>query len=133
MFNDNASASSIARKAEFNSTEAGISNFSDSSELVDAVSSGRVALDDIAEEQLPSELQSLEKHDQKTVLMERANKRKALKQEIAELSRQRSEYVAAELKKTGADKDSLDNKIYQAVKKQASKKGLVYSSDTPKY
>ena len=133
FFNANASASSIARKAEFNSSEAGVYNFSDSSELVEAVSSGRVDLGAIAKEQLPEELQSLAKKDQKVLLKERAQKRKVLQEKIAMLGQQRSDYVAAELKKTGADKDSIDNKIYQSVKKQAGKKGLVYSSDAPKY
>lgn len=133
LFNESASASSIARKAEFNSTKSGSHNFADESELVDAVSSGRVELSSIAEAELPEELQSLDKDQQKLILEEKAQKRKDLQEEIVTLGKQRSDYVLAELKKTGADKDSIDNKIYQAVKAQAADKGLVYSSDAPKY
>ena len=133
IFNRSASASSIARKAEFNTSESGKSNFADEQELVEAVSSGRVELDSIAKEELPEELQSLDQAAQRQVLKQKAQKRQALQEEIALLGRQRSDYVAAELKKTGLDKDSIDNKIYQTVREQGAEKGLVYSSEAAKY
>ena len=133
LFNYSAPASSIARKAEFNSTKSGALNFADESELVAAVSEGRVNLDAIADHELPEQLQSLGKAEQQAMIEERAQRRDALQQEIAVLSKQRSAYVADELSKTEADESSIDNKIYQAVRKQAGKKGLVYLSDTPKY
>ena len=133
LFNSAAPASAVARKAEFNLSDGGARNFADDSELVEAVSSGRVALGSIKADELPPELQELEPEKQLEVVQQRADKRRELKSKITALSVQRSNYVKDELSKTGADKDSLDNKIYQAVREQAGKKGLVYEAEAPKY
>ena len=133
IFNSSASDISIARKAEFNSTASGMLNFADDSELVDAFSSGRVELDDISVEELPVELQSLDESERQTVLTQKASKRKELQDQIASLSRQRSEYLAKEIEQSSEVDESIDYKIYQSVKAQAAEKGLVYSSEAPKY
>jgi len=133
LFNRVASSSSIARKAEFNTSKSGKHNFIGENELVEAVSSGDVSLESIAVEELPENLQSLGREEQISIIKEKAEKRESLKLQIAELSKQRGSYLKDELEKTNDDEDSLDMKIYQAVKSQAREKGLVYSEAAPKY
>ena len=133
LFNRSASSSSIARKAEFNTSKSGKHNFVGKNELVDAISSGDVSLESITQDELPEELQSLGRDEQDKVIKEKALKREELKSKIAELSKKRGDYVKAELEKNDEAEESLDMKIYRAVKSQASEKGLIYSDDAPKY
>ena len=101
--------------------------------MVDAISSGDVSLESITQDELPEELQSLGRDEQDKVIKEKALKREELKSKIAELSKKRGDYVKAELEKNDEAEESLDMKIYRAVKSQASEKGLIYSDDAPKY
>lgn len=133
MFNRSASSSAIARKAEFNVSKSGVDNFVGNNELVANITDGRIKLDDIKENEMPAELQKLDTDQQMVVIKEKSEKRQALRSQIAKLASQRSDYLREEIASTGADKDSIDNKIYQAVKSQASKKGYVYEDETPKY
>lgn len=132
-FNNRASSSSIARKAEFNVSKSGLHNFEGENELVGDVIGGRVDLASIQEDELPEELQKLERTEQTRVIQQKAKKREQLKQEIAALSQKRSSHIKAQLAKSGDDKNSIDNKIYQTVRVQAGAKGMIYSSDAPKY
>jgi len=78
-------------------------------------------------------LQALKPEERSKVVEQKSATRKRLQQEIAKLSQQRHAYIKTELDKSDADENSIDNRIYQTVKSQASSKGLVYSSDAPKY
>ncbi len=132
-FNRSAPAASVARKAEFNVSKSGARNLEGDNELVADVSSGKVALSSVAEAELPEQLQALDLAERQIVLEQKAQKRSELKQKIEELSAKRGDYLKKELAKTGAAESSLDNKIYQTVRSQASEKGLVYSEAAPKY
>lgn len=133
LFNRSASSASIARKAEFNTSKSGARNFVGENELVDAITSGDVSLESIDKDELPEELQTLGRAEQSKMIKEKAQKRQELTLQIAELSKKRGSFVKQELEKTDADKSSLDRQIYEAVKSQASEKGLVYQDDAPKY
>ena len=61
---------------------------------------------------------------------ETAYRRKELRQQIRDLSGQRSVFVKKKAEETGGAEDSLDEKIYSAVREQAGKKGLHYEADT---
>ncbi len=132
-FNREASSSAIARKAEFNVSSSGHRNFVGENELVDAISTGSVKLDSIQRNELPDELQDLNHAEQAKVIKDKAQKRAELKQQISALSKKRSDYVLGAIAQSGADKDSLDNQIYQSVKSQAKEIGLEYSDEAPKY
>ena len=132
-FNREAAPASVARKAEFNVSKSGARNFAGDNELVADIAEGRVKLDALQEEELPQELQSLDRSEQEKLIGEKTRARQKLKEQIAELSSKRSDYVKKELAVSGAEAESLDNKIYQTVRKQAADKGLVYSEDGAKY
>ena len=127
------SPEALARRSAYNATESGEKNLLGESELVDAVTSGRVALDDIADEDLPSSLQAMEPEAQMRVITEQAERRDQLKQEIRELSESRDRFIKEKVAAEGGAGDSLDEKIYRAVKDQAASVGLSYESDSAKY
>ena len=116
-----------AKRAEFNTKAAGADNLFADSELVEDVVSGRVELDSLAAESLPEPMQGLDKEEQKKLVQTTAEKRKQIQEEIARLGKQRQDYIAEQLKEEEVA-ESLDGKIYGAIRSQASSKGLKYES-----
>jgi uncharacterized protein YegL len=121
-----ATTGSRVKRAMFNASAAGEKNLLGDSELVDAVANGRVDLATIAPAQLPAPLRQMSKDEQSKIVKEKAETRARLNAEIQDLGKQRSEFIAADLKTRTGSADSLDDKIYGAVKAQAEKKGLKY-------
>jgi len=127
------SPESLARRATFNSSKSGGANFLGKGELIDDVSSGRVDLSSIDKDMLPAPMKSMSVAEQKAAITEKADRRNKLKNEIKELAEERSSYLKKKVKESGGEKDSLDEKIYSAVREQAGKLGMVYSGDAPDY
>ncbi|MEM7563581.1 MAG: vWA domain-containing protein [Pseudomonadota bacterium] len=127
------STEALARRSSYNATQAGKKNLLGESELVEAISSGQVELDDIEEENLPASIQAMAPEQQMEVIRQKAERREALQQEIRELSETRSDYIKQKVDASGGAEDSLDEKIYRAVKDQAASIGLTYDSDSAKY
>ena len=128
-----ASTASRARRAEYNLSASGETNFLGENELVDAVNSGRVALDNIENDTLPGSLQAMAPADRKRLIEQKAEQRKILRQEIGKLSRKRSEYLEQKVKELGNDEASLDHKIQSVVKAQATTEGLRYDDGAMHY
>lgn len=116
-----------AKRAEFNASAAGAANFLADSELVDAVSSGKVKLDELKKNQLPAPLQSMDLKEQAAELDRQATRRKEIKDEIAKLGAQRQDYIKSKISEEKVE-TSLDGKLYDAVKTQAKAKGLNYAN-----
>jgi Mg-chelatase subunit ChlD len=127
-----ASFASRARRAAFNASAAGEDNFVGENELIDALSSGRVDLDEIDTEHLPEPMQAMAPAEQRAMVEETAARRTDLQQRIGELSKKRDGYLKDEVTEAGNAEASLDHKIYGAVKAQAEAKGL-HLEDAPKY
>ena len=128
-----ASEKSLARRASFNATASGKNNFLGEGELVEAISSGRVELDDIAKEELPITMQAMNKEQQVTLLKEKAQRRKQLEKQITQLAKQRDDYLKKEVAKLDPKKDSLDAKIFSSIRSQSKDKGLDYDDESVKY
>ena len=101
-------------------------------ELVDAIASGRVDLDSIEQEALPSALQSMAPQVQMKLIAQAAEERNDLAEKIKALAKKRGDYIALKVKADGGADDSLDHQLYEAVREQASEAGLEYK-DGPKY
>ena len=127
------SEAALARRSTFNATASGESNFLGENELVDAISSGRIELDDIDRDNLPASLQAMAPEDQMEVIRNQARQRDEIKRDIQKLSESRNAYIVEQIGKRGDAKESLDEKIYSAVKKQAKSKGLIYESEDARY
>jgi hypothetical protein len=127
------SEAALARRATFNATTSGKSNFLGESELVDAISSGRIELDDIDKDDMPASLQAYAPMEQMAIITNQARQREEIKRDIQQLSESRNAYIVEQVGKRGDAKDSLDEKIYSAVKKQAKSKGLIYENEEARY
>jgi Mg-chelatase subunit ChlD len=128
-----ASVESRARRAAFNASKSGAANFLGEGELVDDVASGRVALSRIGRDKLPEPLQAMAPAEQQALITETAQQRDELKRQISELADQRADYLKKKVEERGGARDSLDDKIYRAVRAQAGKAGLSYEADAPAY
>ncbi|UCE77162.1 MAG: VWA domain-containing protein [Gammaproteobacteria bacterium] len=127
------SVASRARRATFNASESGAANLLGKGELVEDVASGRVDLSSIEREALPASLQAMSPQEQQALIEENARQRDALKDEIRQLSGQRAAYLKQKVEEAGGAQDSLDEKIFNAVRAQAGKKGLRYEAEAPSY
>ncbi len=127
------SVESRARRATFNASSSGAANFLGEKELVDEVSSGRVDLSSIDRDKLPAAIQVMAPAEQAKVISETAERRNELKRQIGELTKERADYLDKKVQEAGGAKDSLDDKIYRAVREQAGKLGMSYEADGPAY
>ena len=130
--NKQASIASRARRGAFNASAGGKKNLLGENELVDAVASGRVDLDTIDKEALPASLKPLAPEEQRALIAQVAGERRELERQVQELAQKRDRYIAGKIEADGGADDSLDHKLYDAVREQASKAGLEYS-DGPSY
>jgi hypothetical protein len=127
------SSEALARRDTFNATASGKANLLGDRELVDAISSGRVELDQIEQENLPASLQAMAPAEQMEMIGEQAKRRAELQQQIRQISESRSSFIKQKVEADGGADDSLDEKIYRAVKDQAASVGLTYDSDSASY
>ena len=130
---ESASFESRARRATFNASPSGEANLIGDSELVDDVASGRVDIDKLDRDALPAPMQAMAPEEQKRVIKETAENRQKLQREIRILAQERSDYLKKKVEEGGGAKDSLDAKIYGAVRSQAAAKGFNYEAAAPAY
>ena len=130
--NEGASVASRARRGVFNSSVGGRTNLLGENELVAAFESGTIDLDDLEEDELPETLKPMPRAEQEAFVAALAVERQDLQRKIQDLSKDRSEYLVQKVEEAGGMKSSLDQKLYDAVKEQASAAGLEYE-DGPAY
>ena len=129
---EGASLASRARRGAFNSSAGGRTNLLGDNELVAAVASGSVDLNELEEDALPAALKPMARAEQDAFVAELAEERADLQLKIRELSQDRAGYLAKKVDEAGGLKDSLDQKLYNAVKEQAAEAGFKYE-DGPAY
>lgn len=123
-----AAPSAVAKRTIFNAGTAGVKNFVGSQELVDDVSSGRVALEDIKEKELPEELKGMSLQERKNFVDDREAKRLALQKKIEDLAARRQAYIEEKVKQeAGEGAASPDAQIYRCIQAQAAEKEITYS------
>jgi Mg-chelatase subunit ChlD len=120
------SVASRARRAEFNTSVGGRANLLGENELVAAVVDGTVTLDELDEDALPEPLKAMSPDAQEAFVAELSDKREDLQRQIRTLSEERGDFLAKKVDEAGGMKGSLDQKLYDAVKEQASEAGLEY-------
>ena len=67
------------------------------------------------------------------IISNQARRRDKIKNDIKKLSESRSKYIKQEITALGGADESLDEKIFGAVKEQAKLKGLIYESEEASY
>ncbi len=123
---------SRARRAAFNLSAGGKANLLGENELVDAVASGTVKLDELDDADLPAALKPMAPAEQKAYVAGLVGERAELQRQISELAADRDDFLKKKVEEAGGYKDSLDQKIYEAVAEQAEEAGLEYN-DGPEY
>ncbi len=92
----------------------------DSWDLVDANKSGTVALEELDEEELPAEMQKMNTEERKDFVSKKSADRKRIQQQITDLSKKRSSYIADNQKKNA--ENSLNDAMLKSIQKQAKSK-----------
>jgi len=127
------SKASQARRATFNASASGKSNFLGEKELVEEIASGALELDSIKKAELPVAMQAMKPAAQQAYVKEKAAERQKLHSQIKKLSEKRDGYLKQKVEAAGLDEDSLDAKIFDAIREQSADKGLVYDKKDMKY
>ena len=117
-----APASAAAERASFKA----VRGFSAEDDFVAALAEGGADLNTADLKALPQSLQTLTPAQRKAKVAEIQTQRKALREKIGELSRNRSAFIKKESAKTGSEEESFDAKLVDTLKRQAAKKGLRY-------
>lgn len=128
-----ASTASQARRAKFNTSASGKTNLLGSKELVEDVANGSMDLSKIDTAHLPAPLQAMSPPAQKQFVADLAKQRETLTREIQTLAEQRDTFIKKKVTEQGGAKDSLDAKIYSALRDQAEKKGFSYKAEALDY
>lgn len=97
-------------------------------DLVDAWKEGKIKLEEVKKEDLPEDLKKLEGEELKKAVEAKQKEREAIQKEIAELRKARDEYVTKKMKEmaTEAGKDTLENAVIGAIRKQAQDAGFEF-------
>ena len=94
-------------------------------DLLQDIENGSIKLESVKTEDLPSELQKLSVAERAIEIEKRLAERSEIRKQIMELSKQRTEYIAAERKKrTGGSQNGFDVAVSAALREQLAKKGI---------
>ena len=94
-------------------------------DLLQDIENGSTKLESVRSEDLPSELQKLSPEDRAKEVEKRLAERKEIRKQILSLSKQRTEYIAAEQKKrNGGLQNGFDVAVSSALRQQLAKKGI---------
>lgn len=95
-------------------------------DLVDALQSDKVKLEDIKNEELPQEMQKMSQEERKAYIRSKEKQRAELQQKIQQLNRQRQKYVEEEMKKRGQETTTFGSAAIKAVREQAKNKNFTF-------
>jgi hypothetical protein len=93
-------------------------------DLIDAIRSRKVKLEDLKPEELPEDLRKMKPEERKAHLDKLREERTKLTTEALELDKKRNEFIRKEISKKG--KDSFDNQVLEALRKQAKAYRIAY-------
>lgn len=96
-------------------------------DLVARLAEGTVKLEEIEEKDLPEALKKLEPAKRAAFVADKQKEREALVKQIQELTRKRSDYIQAEMKKRSLDdKLALDRVLKDTIREQAGAAGFKF-------
>ena len=94
-------------------------------DLLQNIENRSVKLESVAEADLPEDLKKLSPSERKQEVDKRLAERKEIRNQIMALSKQRTDYIAAQQKKQGGTgQNSFDVAVSTALKQQLAKKGI---------
>ena len=94
-------------------------------DLLQDIENGSTKLESVKSEDLPSELQKLSVEERTREIEKRLAERSEIRKQILALSKQRTDYIAAEQKKgKGVPQNGFDAAVSAALRQQLAKKGI---------
>jgi hypothetical protein len=94
-------------------------------DLVDAVSQGRVKIEELKSEELPEAMKKMGPAERRGHLDAMAKARQEIQQRVTRLNQERTKYVEQELRKrAAAGEETLDSAIIKTVREQATRRGF---------
>ena len=87
-------------------------------DLVQSIENGKVKLDSIDSKQLPDNMQAMSASERQRYVDAQIQKRQQLKQEIAQVSKQREDYLQNNRQEDNKQGDSFDTAVSRALSKQ---------------
>jgi Mg-chelatase subunit ChlD len=96
-------------------------------DLVDAIKKGKVKLENLKDEELPSEMKKMTAKERKEYLDKVEKERDKLRKEALDLDKKRSDYIAKKQKEAGGkEKSGFDRQVLDMLRKQAKKYDIKY-------
>lgn len=96
-------------------------------DLVEALEEGEVQLDNVAEESLPAPMVSMSTEEKNEYIKSKSNERATLKKQIADLSKDREEFVAGKKREAAESEDStVSDALSAAIRKQGEGKSFEF-------
>jgi hypothetical protein len=95
-------------------------------DLLDAVKTNKVKLEEVKKDELPAEMQKMDLKEQKAYLEKLDKRRAELNKKALELDKKRGEYIKEELAKKKEGKDGFDSQVLETLRKQARKYDIAY-------
>jgi len=118
------SASNAASRA---AAKASINYSNESWDLVDAVQTNAVKLEEVKVEDLPEAMKKMTPEERKAYLEKQATERAAIREQIGKLNAARNAFIADELKKQAVPgEQTVESAVTEAVRTQAVKQGYVF-------
>jgi hypothetical protein len=94
-------------------------------DLLQDIENGSTKLEAVKEEDLPSELRKLSSEERTKEIQKRLAERGEIRKQILALSKQRTDYIATEQKKSkGGAQNAFDVAVSAALRQQLAKKGI---------
>ncbi len=94
-------------------------------DLLQDIENGSIKLESVKTEDLPSELQKLSAEERTKDIAKRLAERSEIRKQILALSKQRTEFIAAQQKKSkGGAQNGFDVAVSAALREQLAKKGI---------
>lgn len=117
-----------AQRGLYNISATGRRNLLGEQELVAAVSSGEIELDDIAVDELPEALRDMDTSERARHVADLTRERELVEAEMRLLAERRQRWVKEAIQEQGGASDSLEQKLYDTIATQAGEAGFDYES-----
>ncbi|MBI4656848.1 MAG: VWA domain-containing protein [Elusimicrobia bacterium] len=99
---------------------------SSSWDVVSAVESGQMKINEVKKDNLPEEMQSMKKEELEKHINQKLRERKIIREKIDRLQQARKSYIAVKEKESAKSPSTLDKAMIDAIRKQASKRGYKF-------
>lgn len=95
-------------------------------DIVSAVESGQMKVEDIKTENLPDDMKGMKKEEIEKIINQKLLEREKIRDEINQLQEERRTYILMKEKQTSGKVSTFDKAMIDSIRKQASQKGFKF-------